>query len=268
MQRPRMRTTLIATGSAFVLVASGGIAYAATASSGPVDSSGAVHGCYTNQAANGSHVVVLQDAGTTCPKGTTAITWNEAGPAGPAGPTGAAGPAGPAGSNGDTGATGPAGPTGPQGPAGPALSHITDLNGLACDTHDGSAGTIAVQLSANDNSIVLNCVAAGGNPGPSASSGPGPTGVTHTNGVGQTWTDFTSQGTYNATEASSAAAAFIGAEGGTESGVSCGQGNAAIQVLTSTESVIWQYTGQYAGRVARSSPAQQYCPNDTDPVWS
>src|SRR5215831_10812308 len=135
-----MRTTLIATGSAFVLVASGGIAYAATASSGPVDSSGAVHGCYTNQGANGSHVVVLQDAGTTCPKGTTAITWSVVGPAGAVGPTGPAGPAGPSGAPGSAGAAGSAGPTGPAGPAGPAgtsLSNITDLNGLACSTHDG-----------------------------------------------------------------------------------------------------------------------------------
>ena len=156
MERTRLRMLLIGTGSAVVLVAGGGIAYAAGVVSGPVDSAGAVHGCYTNQALNGSHVVVLQDAGTTCPKGTTAIAWSMTGPAGPAGATGAAGatgpagtagpagpagPTGPAGPNGDTGDTGPAGP---QGPAGTSLGNITDLDGLACSTHDGQAGTIVV----------------------------------------------------------------------------------------------------------------------------
>jgi hypothetical protein len=114
-------------------------------------------------------------------------------------------------------------------------------------------------LSAADNSIVLNCVATGGNPSP--------TGVTHNDGVGQTWTDYTTQATYNAVEANSAAQAFIGAEGGTASTVSCGTGNEAVQVLTSTQSVIWQYTGQFAGHVVISSPAQQYCPNGSDAVW-
>jgi len=47
-------------------------------SSGPVDSSGVIHGCYTNTALNGSHVFVLQDAGTNCPRGTTPISWNQA----------------------------------------------------------------------------------------------------------------------------------------------------------------------------------------------
>jgi hypothetical protein len=36
---------------------------------------------------------VLQDAGTRCPKGTTAIAWNQQGPAGPPGPA-TAGPGG------------------------------------------------------------------------------------------------------------------------------------------------------------------------------
>jgi hypothetical protein len=238
MYRPRLRTILIGAGSAFVLMASGGIAYAAIASSGPVDSSGAVHGCYTNQAANGSHVVVLQDAGTTCPKGTTAITWSAAGPTGPAGP---------------------------QGPAGTSLGNITGLSGLACSTHDGQAGTIAVQPAATDNTIVLTCVAPGGNPNPT--SGPSATGVAHTNGVGQTWTDFTALDTYNLLEADSAASAFISAEGGSASPVMCGTSTDAVQVLTGTESVIWQWAGQYAGRVVASTQAQQYCPTGTDPAW-
>jgi hypothetical protein len=261
---------LIGTGSAVALVAGGGIAYAVSVSSGPLDSSGVVHGCYTNQAINGSHVVVLQDAGTTCPKGTTAISWSQSGAAGPAGPAGATGaigaagpvgPAGPAGPKGDTGDTGPAGP---QGPAGTGLSNITDLGGLGCSTHDGQPGTIVVQPAAADNTIVLTCVAAGGNPSPS----PSPTSVTHTDGVGQTWTDFTPQGTYTLPEAEQAAHAFIGAEGGTAQQVTCGTNNDAVQVLTGTQSVIWQYTGQYAGHVDVSSPAEQFCPTGGDPLWS
>ena len=37
-----------------------------------------------NAELNGSHVFVLQDAGTSCPKGTTAISWNAQGPTGTA----------------------------------------------------------------------------------------------------------------------------------------------------------------------------------------
>jgi hypothetical protein len=113
----RGRTALLGIGGAIVLAVGGGTAYAATAG-GPVDSRGVVHGCYTTQALNGSHVFVLQDAGTNCPKGTTVVSWNETGPAGAAGATGATGPAGPTGPAGATGATGLTGAIGPQGPIG------------------------------------------------------------------------------------------------------------------------------------------------------
>jgi hypothetical protein len=109
----RLRRIVI-TGAAALTLVAGGPAAGAAITSGPVDSSGAIHGCYTNAKIDGSHVIVLQDAGTTCPKGTTAIIWNQTGPAGPAGATGPQGPAG------TDGATGPAGPTGAPGPAGPA----------------------------------------------------------------------------------------------------------------------------------------------------
>jgi len=107
------RIGLLATGAAVALVAGGGTALAASA--GPVSSSGVISGCYTNAELNGSHAFVLQDAGTNCPSGTTAVSWNEQGPAGPAGPPGAAGPqgpAGPAGANGSSVVTSPAAPTG------------------------------------------------------------------------------------------------------------------------------------------------------------
>jgi Collagen triple helix repeat (20 copies) len=117
----RARTGLLAIGGAIALTVGGGTAYATIAAS-PV-SSGVITGCYTNAEVNGSHVFVLQDAGTTCPKGSTAISWSQTGPAGPAGAAGAIGPAGPAGV---IGAAGPAGPTGPAGATG-----ATGLTGAA-----------------------------------------------------------------------------------------------------------------------------------------
>jgi hypothetical protein len=77
----RNRTILLASGLAVALLAGGGTALAASASSGPV-SGGVVYGCYTNAAINGSHVIVLQNASTNCPSGTTAVSWNPAGSAG------------------------------------------------------------------------------------------------------------------------------------------------------------------------------------------
>jgi hypothetical protein len=101
-----------------VLVAGGGTALGAAVGSSPV-SGGMVYGCYTNAAVSGSHVMVLQNAGTTCPNGTTAVSWSQTGPAGATGATGATGPAGPTGPAGASGATGVTGATGPQGPIGP-----------------------------------------------------------------------------------------------------------------------------------------------------
>jgi hypothetical protein len=81
---------------AILVLGTGSTAAYATLAGGPVDSSGVIHGCWTNAAINGTHVFVLQDAGTTCPKGTTAISWNQQGQQGPSAPPGP-GPAGPAG---------------------------------------------------------------------------------------------------------------------------------------------------------------------------
>ena len=106
------------TGATALALVAGGTAAGAAIATGPVDSSGVIHGCYTNKAINGSHIIVLQDAGTTCPNGTTAIQWNQTGPTGPAGAIGPAGPTGPAGPKGDTGAQGPAGNDGAGGTGG------------------------------------------------------------------------------------------------------------------------------------------------------
>ncbi len=102
----RRHTGLLAVGAAAVLTLGGSSAYAAIAG-GPVDASGLIYGCFTNVAIHGTHALVLQDAGTTCPKGTTAVSWSQQGPAGPQGPQGPQGAAGAAGQQGPpgTGAT-------------------------------------------------------------------------------------------------------------------------------------------------------------------
>ena len=94
-----------------------GVAYATGAIPG---SDGVIHGCYDS----GGNVKVAATA--TCPKGYTALPWNQTGPAGatgavgPAGATGPAGPPGPSGGPGPAGATGPAGPKGDTGAPGPS----------------------------------------------------------------------------------------------------------------------------------------------------
>ena len=60
MRRARI---LLAAASGLAL-AGGGTAVAAVTASAPVDSAGAVHGCWTTQALNGTHAFLMQDAGT------------------------------------------------------------------------------------------------------------------------------------------------------------------------------------------------------------
>lgn len=97
----------VITGATVLILAMGsGVAAAAVMSGGPVDSSGVIHGCWSNRAFRGSHRFAMQDAGRSCPKGTTAISWNARGPEGPQGspgPQGSAGPSGPAGPPGASG---------------------------------------------------------------------------------------------------------------------------------------------------------------------
>lgn len=93
MRQPGLRTVLIGAAATLALVGGSTVAYAVSA--GPIDSSGVIHGCYKTTATGNSHAVVLQNVGTACPPGYTAIKWNQKGPAGPTGPQGPAGPAGP-----------------------------------------------------------------------------------------------------------------------------------------------------------------------------
>ena len=158
----------------------GSVAAIATAGASTVT----IHACRNNT----THALYLE---ATCPRGYTAVIWNQAGPAGPAGKTGATGPAGPAGPQGNqgnqgfTGAQGPIGNTGATGPAGPKG-----------DT--GLTGAQGIQGAKGDTGLTGATGATGpmgptGNPGPSfASSFTVTTGagtetcsVSATNGAGQ-----------------------------------------------------------------------------------
>jgi len=143
---------VVITGAAALTLVAGGTAAGAAIAGGPVDSHGVIYGCYTTKAANGTHALVLQDAGTTCPSGTTAIQWNQQGPAGPQGSQGPKGDPGPAGPPGATGAQGPQGPQGPPGP-----SSLDALDGTACNVGSPDAGVLHVKYGLNA-AVTLTCV--------------------------------------------------------------------------------------------------------------
>jgi hypothetical protein len=263
---------IVITGAAALALVAGGTAAGAAIAASPVGSDGTIHGCWTNAAINGSHVIVLQDAGTSCPKGTTAISWNQQGPTGPQGPAGAtgsagpAGPQGPAGPKGDTGAIGPAGPAGPQGPAGAGLSSITDLNGLACTTSGNQQGTIGVTVN-SDNTETLKCTAQQ------------QANCNHNDGVGQPYTDCNDPlgtpgdpSTYNQIMALDAEHAWIAANTGAQDDgsfeCSGSNGGVAVAAIVGSISVTWQYTGNLAGYVdVNSTGAGPLCPVSSDTVW-
>ena len=92
------RMAIIAGATALVLAAGGGVAFAASASI--PDSAGVIHGCFkptTSGSMSPLGVIDTALPGGTCPKGQTALSWNQKGPQGPAGPAGPVGPVGSAG---------------------------------------------------------------------------------------------------------------------------------------------------------------------------
>ncbi len=103
----RSRARAVVFGVVLGAMVTAGVAYASIPATG-----GVIHGCYTTK---GSHSLRVIDTATTrnCPKGTTSLTWNQAGAQGPVGPPGAAGQTGPTGQQGSSGQQGPAGPPGP-----------------------------------------------------------------------------------------------------------------------------------------------------------
>jgi hypothetical protein len=141
--KPNPRTIVVAGATTLLLAAGSSVAAAAVMSDpSPVSSSGVIDGCWTKAEIHGSHVIVLQDQGTTCPKGTTAISWNESGPPGPAGP---------------------AGPSGPAGPAGPDVltyGGVSD-NGSSCSFFIGPSGAGAADVTISLSRLPLTCVVSG-----------------------------------------------------------------------------------------------------------
>jgi hypothetical protein len=76
------RLVLAAAGAGVVIALSSGAAYAV--SSAVANSNAVIHGCLSKAARNGTRVLVIRQASHSCPKGTTALSWNQRGPAGPA----------------------------------------------------------------------------------------------------------------------------------------------------------------------------------------
>ena len=77
-------------GSLAVVTLIGGISYATIP-----DAGGVFHGCIKK----GTLRLIDRNAGQTCSRGETAVTWNQLGPQGPHGPQGPQGPQGPAGAD-------------------------------------------------------------------------------------------------------------------------------------------------------------------------
>jgi len=121
------RRVLAVAGTVTVLVGVGTAAGAAIAA-GPV-SSGVVSACYKTVAASGSHAVVLENTGHTCPSGYTQVTWNQ------------------------KGQTGPQGPAGPQGPRGPSAGFTASTDGVVLA--NGTTDTSVVSLTLPAGSYIV-----------------------------------------------------------------------------------------------------------------
>ena len=154
------RRSVIAASAVIVLIAGAGAAAAHSSSSVGTQT---FAGCLTSAGAL-VDVTLSSNPSTSCPSGTTSVTWTQQGPAGDTGATGAIGSPGPVGK---TGHAGPAGPTGAAGAAGPVGAQ--GLPGNAGKT--GHAGTRGPQGPI-------------GPVGPTGAIGPsGATGVTGTAGA-------------------------------------------------------------------------------------
>jgi len=169
----RSATILISAASGFVLLAAGATAGAAIA--GPIDSSGVIHACYATAASSGQHAILLENVGTPCPAGMTAITWNQQGPAGaagPAGPTGATGPQGPAG---PPGAQGPKGDKGDPGAPGAPGTGATVASLASGDPNCANGGASVTDGNANTAYACNGATGAKGDPGSPGAPGTGAT---------------------------------------------------------------------------------------------
>jgi hypothetical protein len=115
----------------------------------PDSTSHVITGCY---AADGALRVIDAQAGRTCTRRETQLTWNQTGPRGVPGLPGATGAPGPRGPAGPTGSAGPAGPAGPAAasiaatvavvPAVVAAQCVTADDPVAADEHDSAQVTL------------------------------------------------------------------------------------------------------------------------------
>jgi hypothetical protein len=110
----KINKTVITAAAALALLA-GGTAAGAAVAAGPVGGNGVIHGCYYPATSGGSHRVVLQNTGTSCPHGTIAISWSKTGPQGKQGLPGPQGLQGLPGQQGQQGQQGIQGVPGPPG---------------------------------------------------------------------------------------------------------------------------------------------------------
>ena len=112
-----------------VLVTAAAIASAASGD-------GQIHACKIKR----HSLLRVLDAGASCKRTETPLSWNIQGVAGPAGPAG------------------PAGAIGPQGPKGDpgGAASVAALSGTPCTTFDGAAGTVSIDTTATDL-ITLSC---------------------------------------------------------------------------------------------------------------
>jgi hypothetical protein len=120
----RVDTSTLAAAAA-LLVLAGGAAYATIPAA-----NGVIHGCYSN--GNGGLRVIDADAGQTCGRHESPLTWNQAGPPGAMGATG------------PTGATGPQGPQGADGADGPPGTALAYARVNPNGTIDHDSGNITV----------------------------------------------------------------------------------------------------------------------------
>lgn len=145
--RVTRRTGLVVLGVTTLLA--GGVAYAAIPGAG-----GVIHACYnTNPNAYGALRVIDADAGASCSKNETAVSFNQTGPQGPKGDKGEKGDAclptdpacrGPQGLQGPQGIQGPQGRKGDQGDVGPARAPAYAIGNISGNVGDGGRVTKSV----------------------------------------------------------------------------------------------------------------------------
>lgn len=91
--------------------------------------------------------------------------------------------------------------------------------------------------------------------------------TTHSNGVGQSYYDCVSQGTFNSTQATEACSAYTTSACGTASCAGAGS-NLVVCGTANGVCVCWDYSGTNSGHVHASLNSTCYCPSSSDPSWN